>query len=126
MQAIAEIEEKIVQVDRQIEIERHTETVKKGTCAGEVIVIIGADTDSHVDLKLIYSKLKSLSPLSLANILSLTSRQQRIMGMHIRTSRQDGERQALIRPLPPLPGPHYAEHRGGLDRHGTHSEHRRV
>ncbi|KAJ7471038.1 hypothetical protein FB451DRAFT_1090666 [Mycena latifolia] len=54
LEAIAELDEKIVAVDRQIEAEQLKEATKKGASTGEVTIVVGTDSDTHVDLKLTY------------------------------------------------------------------------
>ncbi|KAF7335446.1 hypothetical protein MVEN_02197900 [Mycena venus] len=54
LQAVAELDEKIVALDRQIEVEVQKETTKKGLTTGEVTIVVGTDSDTHVDLKLTY------------------------------------------------------------------------
>ncbi|KAF8155336.1 hypothetical protein K438DRAFT_1687435 [Mycena galopus ATCC 62051] len=54
LQAIAELDEKIVVVDRQIEAELKKETTKKGAFGGEVTIVLGTDSEAHVDIKLTY------------------------------------------------------------------------
>ncbi|KAJ6543618.1 hypothetical protein DFH09DRAFT_1041079 [Mycena vulgaris] len=54
LEAIAELDEKIVALDRQIEAELQKEATKKGGPTGEVTIVVGTDSDTHVDLKLTY------------------------------------------------------------------------
>ncbi|KAJ6492563.1 hypothetical protein C8R47DRAFT_1013238, partial [Mycena vitilis] len=54
LQAVAEIEEKLVVVDRQIEVEVEKEAAKKGASTGEVTIVLGTDSETHVNLKLTY------------------------------------------------------------------------
>ncbi|KAF7335447.1 hypothetical protein MVEN_02198000 [Mycena venus] len=54
LEAVAELDEKIVALDRQIEVEVQKETTKKGLTTGEVTIVVGTDSDTHVDLKLTY------------------------------------------------------------------------
>ncbi|KAJ7629708.1 hypothetical protein DFH06DRAFT_1284783 [Mycena polygramma] len=54
LQAVAEIEEKLVVVDRQIEVELEKEAAKKGASTGEVTIVVGTDSETHVNLKLTY------------------------------------------------------------------------
>lgn len=55
LEAVAEIDEKIVALDRQIEVEQQKEATKKGASTGEVTIVVGTDSDTHLDLKLTYS-----------------------------------------------------------------------
>ncbi|KAJ6577798.1 hypothetical protein B0H19DRAFT_1218221 [Mycena capillaripes] len=52
--AVAELDEKIVVVNHQIEVERQKEAIRKGASTGEVAIVLGADAEMHVNLKLTY------------------------------------------------------------------------
>ncbi|KAJ6578075.1 hypothetical protein B0H19DRAFT_1122296 [Mycena capillaripes] len=54
LQAVAELDEKIVVVNRQIEVELQKEATRKGASTGEVTIVLGADAEMHVNLKLTY------------------------------------------------------------------------
>ncbi|KAJ7765857.1 hypothetical protein DFH07DRAFT_1058781 [Mycena maculata] len=54
IEAVAELDEKLVALDRQIEAERQKETIKKGASTGEVTVVVGTEAPAHVELKLTY------------------------------------------------------------------------
>ncbi|KAJ7035289.1 hypothetical protein C8F04DRAFT_1098768 [Mycena alexandri] len=54
LQAVAELDEKIVVLNRQIEVELQKETTKKGASNAQVTIVVGTDSDTHVDLKLTY------------------------------------------------------------------------
>ncbi|KAJ7239375.1 hypothetical protein B0H12DRAFT_1237581 [Mycena haematopus] len=54
LEAVAELDEKIVAVDRQIEAELKKETTRKGEAAGEITIVLGTDSEAHVDIKLTY------------------------------------------------------------------------
>lgn len=54
LQAVAELDEKIVVLTRQIEVELKKETTKKGASNGQVAIVVGTDSDAHIDLKLTY------------------------------------------------------------------------
>ncbi|KAF7375624.1 hypothetical protein MSAN_00451300 [Mycena sanguinolenta] len=54
LQAVAELDEKLVVVNRQIEAELKKEATKKGDTTGEVTIVLGTDSDTHVNFKLTY------------------------------------------------------------------------
>ncbi|KAF7291781.1 hypothetical protein HMN09_01237900 [Mycena chlorophos] len=54
LEAIAEIDEKIVAVDREIEAELEKEASKRGEATGLVTVVVGSDAPTSVELKLTY------------------------------------------------------------------------
>jgi hypothetical protein len=54
-EALKEIGEKIVENDREVEKETARRELKKGESHGEVTVVVVADEDAHVELKLTYS-----------------------------------------------------------------------
>ncbi|KAJ6615886.1 hypothetical protein B0H10DRAFT_2435257 [Mycena sp. CBHHK59/15] len=54
LEAVAELDEKIVALDRQIESEQQKQAAKKGASTGEVTVVLGTDSDARIDLKLTY------------------------------------------------------------------------
>ncbi|KAF9459031.1 hypothetical protein BDZ94DRAFT_1239542 [Collybia nuda] len=54
LDAVGEISEKIVEIERQIDRETRKGLVKKGGTRGEVAVVLGADENTTIDLKLTY------------------------------------------------------------------------
>ncbi|KAJ7503295.1 hypothetical protein B0H11DRAFT_578984 [Mycena galericulata] len=54
IEAVAELDEKLVALDREIEKEVERETSKKGAAAGEVTIVVGTESATRVDLKLTY------------------------------------------------------------------------
>jgi hypothetical protein len=61
VQAIVELDEKIMDLQRRIEAEREKTAQKKGPPAtAEVVVVIGSDKAEEVDLKLTYGELGAL------------------------------------------------------------------
>ncbi|KAK7055911.1 hypothetical protein R3P38DRAFT_2849558 [Favolaschia claudopus] len=54
LEAVAELDEKIVVLDRKIEAEQRKEASKKGESSGEVSIVLGTDSAAHVDIKLTY------------------------------------------------------------------------
>ncbi|KDQ59015.1 hypothetical protein JAAARDRAFT_192573, partial [Jaapia argillacea MUCL 33604] len=54
LQAVSELEEKIVEVDRQIEKVREKTTTTKGERNGKVAIVITVEDDGQVELKLTY------------------------------------------------------------------------
>ncbi|KAJ6489052.1 hypothetical protein C8R45DRAFT_901974 [Mycena sanguinolenta] len=54
LQAVAELDEKLVILNRQIEAELKKEASKKGETTGEVTIVLGTDSDTHVNFKLTY------------------------------------------------------------------------
>jgi hypothetical protein len=55
LEAITEIGEKIVEIDREIEKETIRKKLKQGEAHGEVTTVIVAEENVHVELKLTYS-----------------------------------------------------------------------
>ncbi|KDQ59010.1 hypothetical protein JAAARDRAFT_128083 [Jaapia argillacea MUCL 33604] len=54
LQAVSELEEKIVEIDRQIEKEQEKTTTTKGESNGKVTIVIAAENEGQVELKLTY------------------------------------------------------------------------
>ncbi|KAJ3507403.1 hypothetical protein NLJ89_g6323 [Agrocybe chaxingu] len=54
LNARAELSEKIVELNRQIEAEQHKTSSKQGTANGQVDIVIAADEDTNAELKLTY------------------------------------------------------------------------
>ncbi|KAJ7149928.1 hypothetical protein C8R46DRAFT_1008752 [Mycena filopes] len=54
LQAVAELDEKIVVVNRQIERELEKEVTKTGASNAQVTIVVGTDSEAHVNLKLTY------------------------------------------------------------------------
>ncbi|KAF9459033.1 hypothetical protein BDZ94DRAFT_1269216 [Collybia nuda] len=54
LDAINDINEKIVEIERQIERESRKKIQKKGDSRGQVIVVLGTDENTSIDLKLTY------------------------------------------------------------------------
>jgi hypothetical protein len=74
LQAVAELDEKLVVVNRQIEAELEKEATKKGASTGEVTIVVGADSETHVNLKLTYSAYLSIGlDFSLTPIFAVVS-----------------------------------------------------
>ncbi|CAK5280711.1 unnamed protein product [Mycena citricolor] len=54
LEAVAEIDEKLVAVERKIEAEREKSAARKGATEGQVVIVVGADSATSVELKLTY------------------------------------------------------------------------
>ncbi|GLB44778.1 putative protein with domain of unknown function (DUF4139) [Lyophyllum shimeji] len=86
LQAITELGEKIVDIDRQIEKEAEQSAQKKGEARGEVSIVLGADEPTSIDLRLTYSTSPPSPSLTPSDSLNF-SREQRLLATHVRTTR---------------------------------------
>ena len=81
----------MVEITRRIEAEKEKSASKRGTAFGEVDVVVVADEESTVELKLTYSS-SSIPPLAVNEINISSSRQQCSMETHLRASCYHRER----------------------------------
>ena len=124
--ARADLDEEILQLERQTEALSSTRTKKQGRTDGEVSVVIMAKKAADIELRLTYRMLSSdSSPRMLTyflTVLLFPSCSKCDMVCCIRATRHHGSGRTCTIGIPTLPCPHHTKHRRRLDRRRAHTE----
>jgi hypothetical protein len=109
--ASAELEEAIVEIDSEIKKEKDRESKKKGLAYTEVTVVVVADRDGPVELKLTYSARHLTLVYHVYTHIVYLSSDQRPLGQYLRSLRHDRQHRKTLQPgFPQLSRTHLPNH----------------
>ncbi|KAF9557100.1 hypothetical protein CPC08DRAFT_725306 [Agrocybe pediades] len=123
LESITELKEKIAAIDRLIKFEEYEASIRKGSANGQVDVVISAEDDCSVDLKLTYRRRIEQKPhggyttqrigqrqspeqremMRLAQVHSQQQQQQQQQQMLLRLQHQQQQQSVGAQPLPYQP-----------------------